>query len=515
MRSFSLLSAFVALAVCTVRADSAIDDSEVIDLKAETFTSTVDAAPLILVEFMAPWCGHCKALAPFYAEAAIALKPKAIKLAKVDCTAETTLCSEQGVTGYPTLKLFNKGVVSDYNGPRTTDGIVSYMIKRSLPVVSYLSPTNHTEFSSSDKVVVIAYLDSADTANLEVFQSFAEGHRDDYAFGWTHQISEIKEVKDVKKPTVVVWKKFDEGRNDQHAEKFTAESLKEFVKTNSVPLLDEVSPSNFQTYAEAGIPLAYVFIESNNPHRESLVKSLEPVAREHKGKINFVWIDATKFADHAKSLNLQDTNWPAFAIQNIDAQTKFPLDQKKTVDLATVSQFTKDFVAGKLVPSLKSAPAPKKQGPGSHILVTDEYDSTVYGNDNKKDVFVEFYAPWCGHCKKLAPTWDNLAHSFKGSKNMLIAKMDATENDVPPSTGIKIEGFPTLMFKKAGSKEYITFEGERNLDGLIEFVEKHTEHKAVKVEIASDEEGEPANQVVLDDESSEEAEDKDAEHDEL
>ncbi|KAH9818885.1 thioredoxin-like protein [Melampsora americana] len=455
MRTFSLLTAFVALAICTVRGDSAIDDSEVIDLKAESFKSTIDTEPLILVEFST--CGHCKALAPHYAEAAIALKPKGIKLAKVDCTAETTLCADQGVQGYPTLKLFNKGVPTDYNGPRQTDGIVSYMIKRSLPVVSYLSPANHTEFSSSDKVVVIAYLDVADTANLDIFKSFAE-------------------VKDVKKPSVVVWKKFDEGRNDHHAEKFTA----------------EISPSNFQTYAEAGIPLAYVFIESNNPHREAL------------GKINFVWIDATKFADHAKSLNLHDTNWPAFAIQNIEAQTKFPLDQKKTVDFATVSHFVKDFVAGKLLPSLKSATAPKKQGPGSHVLVTDEFESVVYGDDNKKDVFIEFYAPWCGHCKKLKPTWDNLAHKW-----ML------PENDVPPSTGIRVEGFPTLMFKKAGSKEYIPFEGERTLDGLIEFVEKNTEHKAVKVEIATDEEGEPANQVVLDDESSEESEDKDAEHDEL
>ncbi|EGF99710.1 uncharacterized protein MELLADRAFT_31970, partial [Melampsora larici-populina 98AG31] len=75
-----------------------------------------------------------------------------------------------------------------------------------------------------------------------------------------------------------------------------------------------------------GIPLAYFFIESNNPHQESLVKSLEPVACEHKGKINFVWINATKCADHAKSLNLQDINWLAFAIQNIGARNKFPLD---------------------------------------------------------------------------------------------------------------------------------------------------------------------------------------------
>lgn len=515
MRTFSLLSVFVALAVSAVYGEAAHDDSDVIELKAESFKALVDNEPLVLVEFMAPWCGHCKALAPEYATAATTLKSQGIKLAKVDCTAEQDLCSEQGVSGYPTLKVFTKGSSSDYGGPRKADGIVSFMVKRSRPVVSYLSPANHTEFSQSDRVVVVAYLDPTDTANLGVFKSYAEGHRDDYAFGWAHELKDIKEVGDIKKPSVVVWKKFDEGRNDHHAEKLSEESISEFVKAAAVPLLDEVSPANFQLYAEAGLPLAYLFVEANNPHRESVIKALEPVARTHKGKINFVWIDANKFADHAKALNLVENNWPAFVIQNIGAQTKFPLDQKKTVDVDSVTHFVQEFVDGKLSPSLKSEPIPKKQSPGAFTLVTDEFDSAVYGNDNKKDVFIEFYAPWCGHCKRLKPVWDNLAHSFKGAGDaLLIAKFDATENDVPPSTGIQVQGFPTLKFKKAGTKEFIDYQGDRSLDSLIEFVEQHSSHEAVKVEIAEEESEQAASQVVLEDESGEE-EDRDAEHDEL
>jgi protein disulfide-isomerase A1 len=121
----------------------------------------IDNADFTIV--FAPWCGHCKALAPEYEEAATELKDKDIALAKIDCTEQQELCQSYGVEGYPTLKLF-RGVdnVQPYQGPRKAAAIVSYMTKQSLPPVSLLeSGDSLEEFKTADKVVLVGYF-SAD-----------------------------------------------------------------------------------------------------------------------------------------------------------------------------------------------------------------------------------------------------------------------------------------------------------------------------------------------------------------
>lgn len=79
-----------------------------------------------IVEFYAPWCGHCKTLAPTYEKVATTLKPQGVNVGKVDCTVQNGLLRRFGVRGFPTLKFAKGGDVYDYSGDRSEANLVSF-----------------------------------------------------------------------------------------------------------------------------------------------------------------------------------------------------------------------------------------------------------------------------------------------------------------------------------------------------------------------------------------------------
>ena len=131
--------------------------------------------------------------------------------------------------------------------------------------------------------------------------------------------------------------------------------------------------------------------------RAELAAIVKPLAEKFKGKINFATIDAKAFGAHAGNLNLEVGKWPAFAIQETVKNEKFPLDQNKEITAVEVSKFVQEFIDGKVEPSIKSEPIPEKQEGPVTVVVAHNYKEVILDND--KDVLVEFYAPWCGHCK--------------------------------------------------------------------------------------------------------------------
>lgn len=111
------------------------DSRDVVELTDDNFDKLVlKSNDIWLIEFFAPWCGHCKNLEPHWAEAATELKGK-VKLGALDATVHSSKAAQYGVRGYPTIKYFGAGPktsdsVEEYDGGRTAKDIINWALDK-------------------------------------------------------------------------------------------------------------------------------------------------------------------------------------------------------------------------------------------------------------------------------------------------------------------------------------------------------------------------------------------------
>ncbi|ETO28688.1 disulfide-isomerase [Reticulomyxa filosa] len=448
-----------------------IGDEFVKTLKTNDFNEVVSSSKRILVEFYAPWCGHCKALQPEYEKAAKRLNAEQAEtiLAKVDATEDRDLATKYSISGYPTLKYFVNGDLDnpqEYNGGRTEETIVSWVLKRELPAVTTLQESEVDNFKSKHKVSLVAYLkgDSSNPAVAAVYD-VADSLREDVVIGLVQSL-------------VKLYRQFDEPEATLEGE-ITTQRLKDFVQSERFALFDEISTDNYQKYVARGLPLVWVALEgSDSEQREHVATAIKDITKQWKGKLSFVWIDNAKFGQHVTNLGIKS---PPGLVLVEGSNTKYLYDGDIFSSNDLKAWF--DKYSKKEIPKfLKSQAKPETNNDAVLVLVEDErkiqtilgykLNSTgstfeeVVGKDS--DVFVEFYAPWCGHCKRLAPDYDKVGEAFKDVKDFVIAKIDATENDTPE----EIRGFPTLVFYPKGSLKGEKYTGGRTASEIIGWLKK-------------------------------------------
>ncbi|KAJ2776188.1 protein disulfide-isomerase precursor [Coemansia javaensis] len=462
--AWSAAAALAAVAAVAAAADS----SAVRALTTKDYKSWVAGQRLALVEFYAPWCVYCQALEPTYAMAAAALKPDGIPLAKVDCTAEEDLCDELEIPGFPTLMVVASGATVPYNGTREETGIVEYMRRHSRPPLPAVPPGGLAEATKADDVVAIGYFD-AKAPEFAVLEAAARELRDECAFGYVADRALAKQ-QGVPVPGIAVYS--SAGKDvDVYSGAPTVDGIRRFIRTRALPVLGELSSRTFGTYIRAGVPIGLVFYNSDE-QRKDLESKLLPVARDYRQTVSMAFVDARIYSKHAKMLSLEP-QWPAFAIQNVQQRTKFLFPQDKSVaDADEIRRFVGAFAGGKLRPDFKSEPVPATNDGDVFQLVSTQFNEVVF--DSSKDVLVLFYAPWCIHCKRMSPTYDELGKAMKGIEGLVIAKMDATANDVPSSdAALDVPGYPTIILVRAHDNRVVKYHGNRSLESFTSFIRQN------------------------------------------
>ncbi|KAI3934318.1 hypothetical protein MKW92_003058 [Papaver armeniacum] len=449
-----------------------VDEKDVIILKHKNFSKIVKKNRYVMLLFYEPWSKEYEAFLPGYASAATELKGEAL-LAKVDATEVYALTKKYELEEYPSVLFFIDGVVQKrYLGKKTKDAIVAWVKKKSGPGIYNVTAIEDAKrILNTDDKLVMGFFDSLVGPNCDILA--AVSRQEDYINFYQTSSPEVAKIfhidPDVERPALVMLKK--EAEKQVHFNgKFTKLAIAKFVSANKLPLVTRFSKESAQLIFENPVK-NQIFLFATSSDSVKFIPEFEEAARFFKGKIIFIYVE----------LDSEDVGVALSAFFGVNGRGLMVIaytgteDAKKymfvgEVTLDNIKAFGKDFLEGKLPPFYKSDPIPEINDRDVKIVVGKNFDEIVL--DESKDVLLEIHAPWCEHCQKLEPTYNELAKQLRGINSIVIAKMDGSTNEHPR---VKVEAFPTFFFFRAGNKnsDPITIDGSGSIDEITKYLKEH------------------------------------------
>lgn len=465
---FYILLAFLFIAELANGAES-----DVLDLTDADFEATIKQYPTVLVMFFAPWCGHCKKIKPEYAKAAEIMRTDdpPVVFAKVDCTeGGKETCSKYSVSGYPTLKIFRDGENSqEYQGPREAVGIAKYMRAQVGPSSKdILTVEAYEAFLKVQEPAVFGFFEKESDLKT-IFLKFADKQREKLRFAHSSDPAVLEKVGE--KDAIILY------RAPQLANKIEPASIKfsekdsgeigQFVKTNLHGLVGLRNRDSINDFKNPLVVAYYAVDYVKNPKGTNYWRNrILKVAKEWEGKVNFAISAKDEFQHELNEYGYDYVGDKPLILARDARNQKFIMKDEFSIE--NLQAFVNDLDEGNLEAYVKSEPIPENNDGGVKVAVAKNFDDVV---PKDKDVLIEFYAPWCGHCKKLTPIFEELGEKLKG-EDVQIVKMDATANDVPPSFDVR--GFPTLFWlPKDKHDSPVRYDGGREVDDFIQYISKH------------------------------------------
>jgi len=488
------------------------EEENVLVLNDSNFEMALAKYDYLLVKFYAPWCGHCKTLAPEYSKAALNLNSseKKMALAKVDATVETKLAEKYNIEGFPTIKFFINAREHDYNGGRTSEDIIEWVHKKSGPSVKELKSHEEIQELITQNNVIVVYYGKNEGVIWNAYHDAAEVN-DNLLFTFTSD-PDVAARHNVKENDIVLHKTFDENKNVYDITKeHTLENISEFIDENSMRLVSGFNEKSAEFIF--GKSKTGLFLYRNPETHKDLDAIMQEVAPEYKGKIYFIATGITGELEQklAEYIGMTENMLPKLMIHDIRESEVLKYTLNKEITTENIKEFLKDYTNNTLLAEYKSEELPTEEENNKIVkkIVGKNFMDLV--KNSGKDVLLKWYAPWCEHCKKLADRWENIATKLKDHPSIVFAEIDATANEIPGET---VEGYPTLRFYGHSSIDHIDFSDNRSEFSILKFIKAQNIKHPVPEDIVfepTEEDGE-TNEAEGDDEDSNETTDNEDEN---
>lgn len=398
--------------------------SPVVQLNPSNFKSKVlNSNGVVLVEFFAPWCGHCKALTPTWEKAASVLKGVAT-VAALDADANQALAQEYGIRGFPTIKVFAPGKPPvDYQGARDVKPIAEFalqqikaLLKERLSGKATGGSSEKSEISASVELTSSNFdelvLKSKDLWIVEFFAPWC-GHCKKLAPEWKKAANNLKgKVKlghvdcDSDKslmsrfsvqgfPTILMFGAdkdtpvpYEGARTASAIESFALEQLETNVAPPEVTELTgpDVMEEKCGSAAICFVAFLPDILDSKAEGRNKYLEMMLSIAEKFKrSPYSYVWAAAGKQADLEKQVGVGGYGYPALVALNVKKGAYAPL--KSAFELDQIIGFVKEAGhGGKGILPLASTPVVVQtepwDGKDGEIIEEDEFSlEELMGDD--------------------------------------------------------------------------------------------------------------------------------------
>ena len=365
---FILIIISISLSIC-VHDDEIMDsfpvENNIMILTDSTFDKALEKYDNLFIVFYAPWCGHCIKLLPELENASKILIQENIILAKVDATKEIKISRKYKINSYPTLIFFKEKIPIKYIGPRTEKDLVDWAQKKSGMPYTLLTKIDEIEKIKNENRVNVIYF-GKDEKDIKIFRILAIKY-DNIPFFIVEEQKLAQNYKVVQK-SVVIFKKFDEKRND--IINFDENKLEKFIKKNSEEKILSFTKENINLIFNKNTPALVYFGQKETLSWQRDFKTLEKVAFNLDTNLLFIMTETKDGYGKsiAEKIKLKNSEIPCIMILNV----KINIDKYKytgNYQYDDIINFIQMWDKGLLNKYLLSQKEPKKNNGNVYIIL--------------------------------------------------------------------------------------------------------------------------------------------------
>ncbi|XP_037546225.1 protein disulfide-isomerase [Nematolebias whitei] len=466
-----------------VKDDTLPEKDGILQLKKGNFNRALRKYKQLLVHFMTRLTVEGHRVSAAFEGAAVELQGSEVKLARVDVTEEKDLAKKLNFTGHP-IKLYLSGDIHNPAAcpvPRSAASILTWLKRRAGSVSDLITDINQSEPSEELKVVGFfkdlnhEYVQEFYAAAIDLPDiSFAVTQNDDVIgnYGLTHD-------------AVLLLKKSQLIQSYKMKPETSKEELIIFI---SVYQMDLVTEYNGQTASQIlSSPVlnhALLFVNKSSEGFKEIFSAFNSAAEAFRMKILFVLVnvDESRNGRLMEYFRVRDFEAPLIRLVNLTDHVTYQLPSD-TLNDETIERFCQSYLEGNAKPKMQSEPIPEEWDKKPVKELVGMTIERVAFNPNKT-VFVFFYLPYSQKSRDLFPLWEELAEAFKYRQEVVVARIDASANDI----SVSVQGpYPSLcLFPALYSERMVIYTGKRRLNDLVKFVDKEME-KAKKDRVQEDE----------------------------